>query len=355
MAPSIKGPSGPALPTTETVNVPSRETSATSPTVAKPTDAFDTPSGPPSRSSSSGSSMDLSQPTSRATLASEASSREIPEPPMEILADVKTFETIPRSAMAKTATSAKAPDLLKNDGPLFDGIPSVHQARQGALGDCWLMATMAAIAHKRPQFIQDQVCKEVQTEDGKRAFEVTIFRSYDNAEQKIYVDDTLPHKNGKLRLGHPGKGQQAIWAAVIEKAVAANANPVKPQYKDIQKVSGIIGHKMLAGNTKAKSLRLFGQTGQDVHALLKRVVNHEEFPATVKRVRPNSGSQLHGEHEMVVDRYENKVLHLIDQRNGKTLEYTLKELCKGKKGGDEDGHQLTHLNWCEIPASVEID
>jgi hypothetical protein len=47
--------------------------------------------------------------------------------------------------------------------PLFDGPPSREQTKQGAIGDCGIIATLGALASRYPDLLQDMIRE---TEDG---------------------------------------------------------------------------------------------------------------------------------------------------------------------------------------------
>ncbi len=111
--------------------------------------------------------------------------------------------------------------LKKLDGPLFaDGSPRVATAKQGRIGDCWLVSTMDAIAAVDPQRIKDMI---KDNEDG--TFTVT-FQRYDH-EQERYVPEPVTVDNSFYVTGFanmPAYGSCAsgdLWFAVVEKAYAA--------------------------------------------------------------------------------------------------------------------------------------
>jgi hypothetical protein len=214
------------------------------------------------------------------------------------------------------------------------------------VGNCWLIAPLAAIAYSRPGFIQERLCSELQTDQGERAFKVNLYPGTATVQESLFVDAKLPHSGGQLRLARPGIGQKAIWAAIVEKAVAAHLRPADPHYSDTQKGAGIAGHKLLAGRDAAKSRPLYGQTQDMVHELLKRLINDNHYPTTVTRVTPNpKAADGNAEHEYVVNNYKKRILYLYDQRDGSTnVEFTLKQICEGKKSGKH----LKYVNWCEL-------
>ena len=82
---------------------------------------------------------------------------------------------------------------------LYAGIP-----RQGRLGDCWLVAVLAGIAHRLPHLIRTIVQPHVGLQ-----FRVNLLGFY------ILVDATFPLVNGCWLGIDPNL---CLWAALVEKA-----------------------------------------------------------------------------------------------------------------------------------------
>ncbi len=274
-------------------------------------------------------------------------------PPEKLPAIVQTTEDtgiIPDSRLTKNPVSQVFPKLRATKAPLFHGPVRRNQARQGAMGNCWLMAPLAAIAYTRPGFIQNKLCSELQTVQGERAFKVNLYPGAAKKQESLFVDANLPHSGSKLPLAHPGIGQKAVWAAIVEKAVAAHLRPAAPQYSDTRKGAGLTGHKLIAGQEFAKSRNLYKQPSAVVHDLLNKIINDNDYPTTVTRIIPNpDANEKNPEHEYVVDDYEDEILYLYDQRDGTYVEFTLEQICKGKKSGK----YLKYINWCELPDDPE--
>lgn len=102
------------------------------------------------------------------------------------------------------------------DEPLFSHEPCPEDIQQGAIGDCYFIATMSSIADNNPDFIRN--CMK-DNGDGT----VTV-RLYDDQElQDIYttVNKTVPMvdrgQNGKEEWV-PAYGKGALWVSMLEKA-----------------------------------------------------------------------------------------------------------------------------------------
>lgn len=113
--------------------------------------------------------------------------------------------------------------------PLFGptGVPSPDDVRQGALGDCFLMAAMAAIAQQDPSAIRRMI-----TDHGNGTYTVHL------ASGDVTVDDQLPmvfDDSPGPAYAHPAPAG-ALWPAIIEKAVALAAGG------DYEAINGLQGN-----------------------------------------------------------------------------------------------------------------
>ncbi len=102
--------------------------------------------------------------------------------------------------------------------------PKAQDVGQGAIGDCYLMAGMGAVAAQRPDLIQ----KMIKYDSGKNAYTVTFQERQRDGKFKavpIKVSAYLPSRNGASAVyaqdGASKQGDnQALWPAIIEKAYA---------------------------------------------------------------------------------------------------------------------------------------
>lgn len=98
-----------------------------------------------------------------------------------------------------------------------------NDAKQGSLGDCYLIAGMIAVARANPQAI-----KNIIKDNGDGTFNVTLFirQNYYSAPRAevITVDARLPVKSKDsplyAKVGDQADGKDELWPALIEKAVA---------------------------------------------------------------------------------------------------------------------------------------
>ncbi len=98
--------------------------------------------------------------------------------------------------------------------------PKGTDTAQGALGDCYFIASMAAVANASPQSIKDAI----KYNPAKETYTVRFFEeSYGGAAKPVYieVDAYLPtvqgNRNDPAYAGEPGG---KLWPAIMEKAYA---------------------------------------------------------------------------------------------------------------------------------------
>lgn len=118
---------------------------------------------------------------------------------------------------------------VEHEPVLFIDGPSADDVQQGALGDCWLLASLAAVAHTQPQAIRDMI-----QPNGDGTYTVTFYRdargrflffNTGGNTETVRVNVSLPinRETGTLAYGQLGQvreGQAEIWVALVEKAYA---------------------------------------------------------------------------------------------------------------------------------------
>lgn len=98
-----------------------------------------------------------------------------------------------------------------------------HDVKQGALGDCYLIAGMAAVARANPQAIQDAI-----KDNGDGTFDVTLYLRRTRYSSPMAVTKTIDARLAVKSAGRPlyaGIGdtngdEVELWTALIEKTVA---------------------------------------------------------------------------------------------------------------------------------------
>lgn len=122
--------------------------------------------------------------------------------------------------------------------------PSVSDVSQGAIGDCYLMSGMGAVAAQRPDLIKKMIAYDA----SKNSYTVTFKERQANgkfADVPIKVSAYLPSRSGYSPIyaqdaAHKGGDGAALWPAIIEKAYAV----WKGDYQEI--VGGSAGDAMEA-------------------------------------------------------------------------------------------------------------
>jgi hypothetical protein len=114
-------------------------------------------------------------------------------------------------------TSATAYSVV--NGTLFGpGGPSYLDVAQGAAGDCWLMASLAAVAARDPQDIQNMFAAAGSVTMNGVTDNVYTVRFFNNSGVAVYVtvDSALPSAGTYYDNVNNG----VLWAALAEKAYA---------------------------------------------------------------------------------------------------------------------------------------
>jgi len=100
-----------------------------------------------------------------------------------------------------------------SNNPLFVNGPKVSDINQGAVGDCYFLASLASIANGNPMLLQQAV-----TPLGDGTYAVRFYRY--GQEVYLRVDGYLPVTSGRqLAYAKTGQGG-ATWVAIMEKAYA---------------------------------------------------------------------------------------------------------------------------------------
>jgi hypothetical protein len=124
-----------------------------------------------------------------------------------------------------------------------------NDVKQGYIGDCYFMASLAAIAHNDPEAIKDMI-----RDNGDGTYTVTFyekkslfdFSGPDYKPAEVTVDADFPMKNGSSVFAGEGDNGNEIWVMLMEKAYA--------QYnKDYSKIEGGWPDKAMQELTGIKS------------------------------------------------------------------------------------------------------
>ncbi|MGA2500577.1 MAG: C2 family cysteine protease, partial [Tepidisphaeraceae bacterium] len=173
--------------------------------------------------------------------------------------------------------------------PLFpSGGPGADDIRQGTVGDCYLMAGLAALAKANPNAIRQTI-----TDLGDGTYAV---RFYKNGQQAyVRVDADLP-VDSRNRMPYAGLGREgSLWAALVEKAYATFR---KGQNSYASLAGGFIDEADAALGRKSKTVSRFSSGA----SLLKWVGGElAQGHAVALGTRNPDGAPVLAEHAYSVD------------------------------------------------------
>ena len=200
----------------------------------------------------------------------------------------------------------KMPAYRQVNGDLFvDGV-SPKDVDQGAIGTCWILASLAAIAHRDPERI-----KELITDNGDGSYTVHFHRlmwagkwTLPGWQSDVRVTPELPSfAAGTKRAG----GKHELWVPLIEKAYA--------QWKlgnNYWRIDGGFPDTALTAFTgKRSDAHMFCRTPQHLKEVLSEAIrnDHPIVVGTKPWGTPRGG---------MVTRHAYAVLDLIEE-DGKTF------------------------------------
>ena len=133
--------------------------------------------------------------------------------------NVQAFAGAPQLNPAAATGYSPAP----GSASLFNnGEPSYLDVEQGALADCWLLASLAEVADRDPQDIKNMFTYDGTTVDNGATVGLYTVRYFTSNGSAIYVqvDTDLPSAGEYYDHVDNDLGTQALWVALAEKAYA---------------------------------------------------------------------------------------------------------------------------------------
>jgi len=142
------------------------------------------------------------------------------------------------SPLANPAASAAYSPAPASAQLFNNGEPSYLDVDQGAADDCWVLAALAEVAAREPQFIKNMFTYDGTTVDNGATVGVYTVRFFNSAGSAVFVqvDTELPAGGEYYDSVNNDLGTQVLWVALAEKAYAvANSLgyvPTEHEYQD---------------------------------------------------------------------------------------------------------------------------
>lgn len=109
---------------------------------------------------------------------------------------------------------------LPINGQIFVNGPSPNDVKQGQIGDCFFLASLASVADSNPQFIKDSI---KQNEDG--TFTVRFFDQKGHPSYVTVANKFAQDSDGLILASSTNKKE--MWVAIMEKAYAKWEHGIK--------------------------------------------------------------------------------------------------------------------------------
>jgi hypothetical protein len=133
---------------------------------------------------------------------------------------------------------------------LFSGKIEPNDIGQGSLGDCWLLAALAAVAERNDHIIQGAFLTTTMSDCGH--YKIKLYDVFNGAPQwRIFtIDDCIPVKKDTFQPSYTQPHGKEIWVLLLEKAFAK----MMGSYQSLEGGHGRVPFRALTGNTPIEYL-----------------------------------------------------------------------------------------------------
>lgn len=189
-----------------------------------------------------------------------------------------------------THSSGKRANLKMNDDRFISG-PSLTDIQQGALGDCYLIAGMGAVAYSRPELIERAIRPN---EDG--TYTITFYDDAGN-EVEITVSPNFPKNKGQDFAKSTEEGE--LWVSLVEKAyVQWQTGGTSANH--YEKIAGGDPGDVMAALTgePINTLNIRRSSAEDIGRDLRQAL--EDGDPTTVGIKPTGGQALNSAFDILV-------------------------------------------------------
>jgi hypothetical protein len=237
----------------------------------------------------------------------------------------------------------------KVEGNLFVNGPNTTDVRQGAVGDCYLMAALASVADKNPKVIT-----EMFTDNGDETWTVKFVNRYGSQNMDynfslVVVDKFLPvsSSNRAIYAGWGGgtstSFRNELWVALLEKAYAQWNETGETKQGNMTNsydaISGGWSHVVYqqiyplyvtSGNSSA-----FPRSEQ----VIKNALSNNQPVCVYRRMEGGGG------HAYYIKSFENGKFTLVNPWGHSHLSQTFEEMKKNCYGYAIAPREVVYYNW----------
>jgi len=143
--------------------------------------------------------------------------------------------------------------VWRDKGDYFEDVAEMTDPMQGSLGNCYLIAALAAVAWARPYSIINATRPMLFSESSNLYHEITFYNN-NNQPEKVEVTEAVPVTKQTYNWTFAKSLDNGeIWPAVMEKAYAKWVTKCTTDYPDYRPTAGgdpIEASRQLIGGTK---------------------------------------------------------------------------------------------------------
>ena len=129
--------------------------------------------------------------------------------------DDTTKPKILHKGFAPTSKVKLGQKFVKTDKPLFEKEPCIEDVKQGAIGDCFLMAGLGSMVSKDPGVIKRSIL-----DNGDGTITVRLFDKKGDEKEPEFEEKFITFEKSVLQSDEGDHAKDSLWVQMLEKAYA---------------------------------------------------------------------------------------------------------------------------------------